>query len=196
MDILFRSASSWKELIEYRYELIYGYKKQLYPVNLTFSAEDYPHLAGFQYLKDLSLPNYSYAKIIDRILEGRLPYEKIKLSSNYERLVKPRLEAIIDLKTSLDTKFTFYKFIPHVYPFYTSIKADFLIAGNEENEDFIFIIKSAQGNNYLCCSIFKQDIRDYKINQSPRTLLKKTQIHIPTNTEIILFDRLSLQSKT
>ena len=25
----------------------YGYKNQLYPINLTFSSEDYPHLAGF-----------------------------------------------------------------------------------------------------------------------------------------------------
>lgn len=71
MDLLQQSAQAWKEITEYRYLFTYGYKKQLYPINLTFSLEDYPHLAGFQYMKDLSLPNYSSAKIADRILEGK-----------------------------------------------------------------------------------------------------------------------------
>ena len=47
MDILQQSALAWKELTEYRYQFVYGYKKNLYPINLTFSFEDYPHLAGF-----------------------------------------------------------------------------------------------------------------------------------------------------
>lgn len=67
MDILQQSALAWKKLTEYRYQLVYGYKKNLYPINLTFSYEDYPHLAGFQYLKDISLPNYTSAKIVNRI---------------------------------------------------------------------------------------------------------------------------------
>lgn len=69
MDLLQQSAMAWKNITEYRYLFTYGYKKQLYPINLTFSLEDYPHLAGFQYMKDISLPNYSSAKITDRILE-------------------------------------------------------------------------------------------------------------------------------
>ena len=67
MDLLQQSALAWKEIIEYQYLFTYGYKKQLYPISLTFSLDDYPHLAGFQYMKDISLPNYSSAKIADRI---------------------------------------------------------------------------------------------------------------------------------
>ena len=78
MDILKQSALTWKELTEYRYQFIYGYKKTLYPINLRFSNEDYPHLAGFQYMKDISLPNYSSAKIADRILEGKITFEQIQ----------------------------------------------------------------------------------------------------------------------
>ena len=47
MNLLQQSALAWKEITEYRYSLIYGYKKQLYPLHFTFSLEDYPHLAGF-----------------------------------------------------------------------------------------------------------------------------------------------------
>lgn len=66
---------AWKEIIEYQYLFTYGYKKQLHPISLTFSLDDYPHLAGFQYMKDISLPNYSSAKIADRILEGKILFD-------------------------------------------------------------------------------------------------------------------------
>ena len=52
-NILYQAASAWQKLTDYRYIFTYGYKKNLYTINLTFSMEDFPHLAGFQYLKDL-----------------------------------------------------------------------------------------------------------------------------------------------
>lgn len=98
MNILQQSALAWKELTEYRYQFVYGYKKMLYPINLSFSFEDYPHLAGFQYMKDISLPNYTPARIVDRILEGKITFEQIQKAAQYEEMVKPRLEALVQLK--------------------------------------------------------------------------------------------------
>ena len=126
MDLLQQSAQAWKEITEYRYLFTYGYKKQLYLINLTFSLEDYPHLAGFQYMKDISLPNYSSAKIADRILEGKILFEKVQKAAQYEEMIKPRLEALVHLKESLDNKFNLYSYMPRMYPFITVIKADYL----------------------------------------------------------------------
>ena len=84
MNLLQQSALAWKEITEYRYLFTYGYKKKLYPINLTFSLEDYHHLAGFQYMKDISLPNYTSAKIVDRILEGKIPFEKVPFYHQYQ----------------------------------------------------------------------------------------------------------------
>lgn len=78
MDILQEAAKAWKELTQYRYKFTYGYKKELHSINLTFSLEDFPHLAGFQYLEDISLPNYNPSKIVDRILEKKLHLNKSK----------------------------------------------------------------------------------------------------------------------
>lgn len=100
MNLLQQSALAWKEITEYRYSLIYGYKKQLYPLHLTFSLEDYPHLAGFQYMKDLSLPNYNSSKIVTRM-----------------------------------------------YPFFTSIKADYILSSHYKLDNFIFIIKATAKMN-------------------------------------------------
>ncbi len=199
MDLLQQSAKAWKEIIEYCYLFTYGYKKQLYPIKLTFSLEDYPHLAGFQYMKDISLPNYSSAKIADRILEDKISFEKVQEAAQYEEMIKPRLEALVHLKESLDHEFNLYSYMPQMYPFITGIKADYLISSHFSVDNFIFIIKANSQDelkcDFLCCSIFKKDERDYETNQRPRTLMKKERIHIPTNATDILLDRLAKQVK-
>lgn len=200
MNLLQQSAKAWKEITEYRYLLTYGYKKMLYPINLTFSLEDYPHLAGFQYTKDISLPNYSSAKVADRILEGRIPFEKIKAAAQYEDMIRPRLEALVHLKEALDNEFNLYAYMPIMYPFNTSINADYLISSHFGFDSFIFIIKASSQSelkcDFLCCSIFKKGERDFEANQRSRTLMKKERIHIPSDTTDILFDRLSERAKT
>ncbi len=131
MDILQQSALAWKELTEYRYQFVYGYKKTLYPINLTFSYADFPHLSGFQYLKDLSLPNYTSAKIVDRILEGKITFKQIQKAAQYEEMVKPRLEALIHLRNSLDND----SFRGHKIPLLFSISSFrlFLYCNNSPN---------------------------------------------------------------
>ena len=198
MDILQQSALAWKELTEYRYQFVYGYKKTLYPITLTFSYEDYPHLAGFQYLKDISLPNYTPAKIVTRILEGKITFEKIQKGSQCEEMVKPRLEALIHLKNSLDNEFSLYSFMPRMYPFVTNIKADYLIASHIIIDSYVFIIHTTPNReakcDFLCCSAFAKGERDYETNQRKRALLKKERIHIPTDTTTVLFNKISPSS--
>ena len=195
MNLLQQSAAAWKEIIEYRYLFTYGYKKKLYPINLTFDLKDYPHLAGFQYTKDITLPKFNNAKMVDRILEGKISFETVQKAAQYEKMIKPRLEALVHLKNSLDNEFTLYSYMPDKYPFYTEIEADYLISSHEDIDSFIFIIRTSPGGNatcdYLCCSIFEEGYRDYTTNQRSRALLKKERIHIPTNTSTILLDKLS-----
>ena len=194
MDILQQSALAWKKLTEYRYQFVYGYKKTLYPIYLTFSFEDYPHVAGFQYLKDITLPNYTSAKIVNRILEGKITIEQIQKSAQYEEMVKPRLEALIHLKNSLDNDFNLYSFMPRMYPFITNIKADYLISSHIDIDSYVFIIHTTPNGNakcdFLCCSAFTKGERDYEANQRKRTLLKKERVHITSNTTTVLLDNL------
>ena len=200
MNLLQQAAKAWKEITEYRYLFTYGYKKQVYPINLTFSLEDFPHLAGFQYMKDISLPNYSSAKIADRILEGKITFEKVQEAAQYEEMILPRLEALIHLKESFDNEFNLYSYMPRMYPFITGIKADYLISSHFSIDNFIFIIKAnSQGElkcDFLCCSIFEKGSRDYEANQRLRTLMKKERIHLASGATDILLDRLSTQAKT
>ena len=194
MDLLQQSVSARKEITEYQYLFTYGYKKQLHPLHLTFSPEDYPHLAGFQYMKDISLPNYSSRKIAAKIIEGKIQYDKVCEAAQYENMIRPRLEALVHLKESLDNNFNLYSYMPQMYPFVAGIKADYLISSHIKMNSFIFIIKAnSQGElkcDFLCCSIFEKGERDYETNQRKRTLLKKERIHVPSNTTEILLNRL------
>lgn len=195
-DILYHAASEWKKLTEYSYILTYGYKKKLHTISLTFSLEDFPHLAGFQYLKDLSLPRYKSKKIVDKILSHKISLEQIEKGIKYTNFVKPRLDALTHLHDILKTDFHLFSFMSRMYPFTTTIKADYLISSHLEFISYIFIIQTFPSNkskyNYQCCSAFTKGNRNYETNQRPLTILKKERLHIPTNTCSILYDKLSI----
>ena len=46
-DLLYDAAVAWKELTQYCYIFTYGYKKQLYTINLSFPPENSRILQGF-----------------------------------------------------------------------------------------------------------------------------------------------------
>lgn len=195
-DILLDSAYKWKELINNKYVITYGYKNKLYTINLCFSPEEYQHLAGFHYLKDIVIPKYNSKVLIDRILEEKITYDKIIKSNNFETMVKPRLEALIILKTSLDSDFILYSYMKRMYPFTTTINADYIISYKGDKNSFTFIVKSSDQldgeKNYLCCSVFTEGERDYSINQRQRIVLRKERIYIPSNESTILYNRLKI----
>ena len=97
-DILYEAALAWKELIQFNYVFTYGYKKQLHTITLAFPPERFPHLAGFQYLTDVSLPRFNRSKTIDMILRKKITLSQIEKGSQYQESVKPRLEALARLK--------------------------------------------------------------------------------------------------
>ena len=110
-DILYRAAEVWKELTEYHYVFTYGYKGELHEIKLTFSPEDFPHLAGFHYLKDIALPRYSPRKTVDMILSGKITYDKVKKGTLYQEYVKPRLLALVRLKEILEQEFDLFSYM-------------------------------------------------------------------------------------
>ncbi|MBR4776284.1 MAG: hypothetical protein IK007_01580 [Lachnospiraceae bacterium] len=188
-SLLYNAAATWTLLLDFTYEFVYGFKKKLYTVSVSFSPKEFYHLAGFHYLDDLSLPKYNAKKLLTNILTGTIKQEQIEKSIHYEALVKPRLIALSSLKTILDSAFAFYSFKPQMCPFHTSLKADYLIAGHLEDTHYIFLIKENQAgiiSDCICSSTFIKEDRDYETNQRSYTLLKKSRTIISENiTEVI-----------
>lgn len=198
-NILFQAAEAWMNLTKYRYIFTYGYKNTLHTITLVFAPSDFPHLAGFHYMKDISVnPRFSHKKLLQKILDGTVDTTPFLHAAQFESSVVPRLHALIRLKESLDNDFNLFQYMPQFYPFFTNIKADYLISSHIEDTDYIFIISSHDGSasvEYTCCSIFEKNKRDYEEGQRERILLKKERVHIPSNQKDILYDRLSLSSE-
>lgn len=188
--LIYKAASVWNSISEYKYSFTYGFKMKLYTINLSFAPEDFPHLAGFQYLKDVNLPRFSQKKTVSKILDGTISQEMIEKGCQYEESVKPRLLALISLEAMLDNSFTFYSFMPRFYSSFTSIKADDLIASHMESINYVFLIREGDRSivaDCTCCSTFIKGYRDYEENQRPYTLLKKCKTHIATDNAEVLY---------
>ena len=188
--LLYRAASTWNSLSVFRYSFTYGFRMKLHTLNLSFSPEDFPHLAGFQYLKDLILPRYTPAKTVEKILDGTIAQEMIEKGQQYKEFVEPRLLALASLDQIMDSPFALYSYMPQMYPFYTALKADYLIASHLDDISFVFLIRNGGLDlvcDCICCSTFVKDYRDYEVNQRPYTLLKKTKTNLLTAESNILF---------
>lgn len=76
-----------------------SYTLSIYP----FPPEKFPHLAG------------------------KIRHSQIEKGSQYEESVKPRLEALIRLKETIEQEFLLHSYMPRFYSFVIQIKADYLI---------------------------------------------------------------------
>ena len=189
-SLLLQAASVWKTILDYQYCFVYGYKKKLYTIMLSFSPADFPHLAGFQYLWDIEIPRFSPARTVDRILDGTITQAMVEKGANYGELVKPRLMALVALEEMLDNDFTLYSFMPRFYSFVTSIRADYLIASHYKNTSYVFMIREGERSvisDCVCCSAFVKDSRDYEQNQRSFALLHKSKTNLSSDTTSVLY---------
>ena len=190
-SLLYQATNEWDNISKYRYTFVYGYKKKLYTIILTFAPEEFYHLAGFQYLDDLSIPRYNAKKMIHKILDGEIKQIDIQKGANYETLVKPRLQALLSLQNIMDSNFTLFSFRPDMYSsFRTNISADYLISSTINGVSYVFLFggtPKAIIRECICRSIFTKGERNYEENQRPYTVLKKTKTDLSTNHETILY---------
>lgn len=107
-------------------------------------------------------------------------------------MVKPRLLALEELDTILNSDFTLYSFVAKFAPFTTQIRADYLISSHINGNSFVFLIRNGKKGlvcDCVCSSTFIKGTRDYGANQRPYTLLKKTRTNLSDNSTTILFQK-------
>lgn len=195
-DYLYQAAQVWKRLCLIQYELVYGKKKSLYEINLSFDPTEFYHLAGFQYLKDLSLLKMSSKKMLEAVINRKITQQQVEHGQQYKDMVEPRLIALIYLEQCLDSDFLLYTYRKDFYSFYTSIAADYLIASETPLSSFAFIIKDG-GNmrcDFVCCSTFAEGKRNYRQNQRQCSLLKKVKVNKATGERAVLMDNFAKET--
>ncbi len=192
--ILYRAAVAWNELLNYQYIITYGKKKKLYKTGLSFTEREFPHLVGIQYAKDIVLPKLKRSNFLREILAGNITDRDFAKAEQYEAIIKGRMEVVANLKELLESDFRLFLYRPMLYNFATTIKADYVISGNFNNNSFVFLIKANRYKvndlDYVCTSAFKKGDRDYEYSQPQLKILKKERVCLETGEVTVLEDKL------
>lgn len=178
MGLFLDAAIAWNDLHNVSYKLDVARKGKLTQIELYFCDEDFPHLVGMQYAKDVDFGirkfEYYGEKLISALLTKRLDDARIESSRNWDR-ISGRLTAIINLQNTFDNEFKIFAFNRGKVRGYSQIDAEFLIKSTI-SDDIYFVFLDKRSGRYYCKSAFRKEPIDYAENQSGMTLLQKIKV--------------------
>lgn len=187
MNLLLSAAESWHSLLETHYSFMIGRSGTAKCINLYFRADDFSHLSGIHYANDVDFKlhrkEYWGARLLPALMSKKLDGSLIEKSRNWPQ-IKGRLNAILHMRTILESDFRIYGFSPNKLPFHSQIAAEYLLY-SEETGDGIFLFFDRDAETYYCKSVFEKGSGDYRTNQSAWTVL--TKIKYDNGQEIVLF---------
>ncbi len=188
MDSLKKAALVFQELLDCEYEIVLGKKKKLYSFVLEFRKQDFFHLAGLQYLKDIPQLKKSREVIFDEIINGILTEETIKKSCFFSK-IEERIEGLSEIEKILDSNETVFRFYKTKSSF-SNIDAEYFLETKlNDKTNYIFIDRNLL-DKMFCRSFFFNDTNEYRINQIRMFLLKKEKKNKRDNSSLILIDKL------
>lgn len=175
MSLLHDAAVAWSKMYNTKYEFLLGQRNKSERVILTFSPEDFPHLAGMQYANGVDFgirrAEVMSQKFVQKVIDGNVNVERIEKAEKWNQ-IEGRLSSIIDLECALDSDFEIRSFNPKRTRHGTTIEARYVIKSNSSKLTFFLFVDEASGR-WFCRSIFRYGVVDFTDNQSPVAVLKK-----------------------
>lgn len=189
MDDLKAAAMCFNNLLNTKYRIILGKRGRLTEFNITFQKEDFFHLIGLQYLKDLPILKRSSTIIFDKILSDDISLTTIKKSQFYDS-VQQRICDFKLFETLLDNNDLIFKYTKN-RSYFSNITADYLlITKHQSRTGHIFIGRLNDESSMSCRSFFFNDHNNYSEHQVKMTLLYKEKISCDTGKSVIQFNKL------
>lgn len=174
MGLFSDAARAWDELCKITYFIDLGYKRKQFAIDLVFKLDDFPHLAGMQYAKDVDFgmrrAEYYGSSLVPALLCGKLDESRIYTARAWTR-IEGRLKAIINLERTLSGRFDIAKFNPKKVKGSCNIDAEYVIRNSVSGETF-FVFLDARENRYYCKSAFQIEHTDYMRFQTSMTVLR------------------------
>ena len=187
------AQKAFSKLLDIEYQFVLGRKDKTVSLTIEFQKYHFFHLAGLQYLKDLSRLFIPAEGVYNQIESGQLPVSYIESSNNYD-YIKGRVEYLPTLEYIFDSNDTIFKYNPELQAF-SVIEADFLLR-NEINKVPIFVfLQKNKNKKYFCKTFFPQGKKDYTERQTKWTVLFKKKIVKSTNTETVLYKNKNFEVK-
>lgn len=193
MDKLKEAALLFQKLLGVKYKIILGKKGKLTEFYIDFNKEDFFHLIGLQYLKDLPQLKKNRAFIFDKILSDNITENQISKSCFYTD-IEQRISDFLLFEELLDSNETVFKYSFNRSSF-SDIRAEYLLKTTYKiRTNYIFIDKRTNIDNKFCRSFFFNDKNNYCQNQVTMTLLYKEKI-FANGSSVIQLNKLTPQRK-
>ena len=193
MDKLKEAALLFQKLLGVKYKPILGNKGKLTEFYIDFNKEDFFHLIGLQYLKDLPQLKKNRAFIFDKILSDNITENQISKSCFYTD-IEQRISDFLLFEELLDSNETVFKYSFNRSSF-SDIRAEYLLKTTYKiRTNYIFIDKRTNIDNKFCRSFFFNDKNNYCQNQVTMTLLYKEKI-FANGSSVIQLNKLTPQRK-
>lgn len=177
MGIFLDAARAWDELCKISYSIVLGHRGSLHTLHLTFEPQDFPHIVGMQYAKDVDFglrpAEYYGTKLLGAVLSGKLDERRICNSRAWSR-IEGRLTAIVNLRQTLSGAFDIAKFNPRKVYGSCNINAEYVIKNRLSGETF-FVFLDSENGRYYCKSAFRSEHLDYMRFQTQMKVLLVTK---------------------
>lgn len=188
MDNLKSAALVFNGLLDVKYKIILGKRGKLTEFYIGFEKEDFFHLIGLQYLRDIPQLKKNRGIIFDKIISGEITEAFISKSPFYKD-IQQRIIDFVLFEELLDSNELIFKYACNRATF-SDIPAEYLLKTiYNYRTNYIFIDKSNDRTHKFCRSFFFNENNNYTQNQITTTLLYKEKIFANGNS-IVQLDKI------
>ncbi len=109
MNSLYQATQKFNKLLGIKYEIMLGKKGNTILFELSFSKNDFYHLAGLHYLTDIRDLKNDRAKIFDKLLTD-FDFSKKIIKSDFYDKIQERVNHLANLESIIDSNKTIFKY--------------------------------------------------------------------------------------
>lgn len=186
MSILLNACNIYQKFLCQNYLLTLGYNNKEQSLIVAFPTDEFRHLIGLQYLKDLVQLKTSAQSCFDKIKNTEISLSELQHSAYFQSHVATRLQNFVNvfdifMSSILNNQIDFYRCNSStVYPDRSKIVADYMLVLNHKNQRFYLFLKECQLKNttisyYTPISFFVQEQLDFVKGNT--TINKMTLLH-------------------
>ena len=167
MDLIYECAAKFAIIEDYEYRFVVSKNRKTWELVVDFCDSDFFHLAGLQYLIDISIPK-NRREILKNILEKKKITDTLLQKSRFftnpeaDKNIKSRIEELRFLEEYLDTDNIIKIYNTRNLKYLNSnINADYIIESRFKGaKDIVYIFLRERKENpdkYCVVSFFKKD---------------------------------------
>jgi hypothetical protein len=166
MDKIYEAAAKYVALSNYEYEFVLSQNRRCRKIKISFHDEDFYHLAGLQYVREIDIPRNRKKTLDDIVIKHKITDDILMKSSSYQnplpdKDIKSRIDLLRFLEEYIDTDNIIRIFnTRNSAKLSSQINADYIIESQlkgDPNVVYIFLKHRIEEPDYCCVvSFFKK----------------------------------------